>query len=101
MATKQKIGRTCMSDSPHPRKRDDERCLRELAREAIAVTAVFAMLSAFSENADISARRVATFFALYVGVTWFLQKTEFEFAQQMVRVVGFQLGTKLFSVLTG
>lgn len=76
-------------------------CVRALVREAVVVVALFALLTAVSEGKNVSLRRVGAFLVLYVGIAYFLQAAEIEFADQFTRVVGFQLGSKMFTTLTG
>lgn len=87
----------------NPEQRADKRedkCVAELAREAVVVMAILALFSVFSSTVELTARRMAAFFVMYVGLAWFLQEMDPDFAQATTRVVGFQLGSKLFGILT-
>lgn len=77
------------------------RCLRQLLVDGLVIVASYALLLYLVDGKLVDLRRVATFYALFLLLAYAFRALDVDFQEQLTRVAGFQLGTKLFAALTG
>lgn len=78
----------------HPR-----RCFRQLLIDGMVIVLAYAVLVYLVDGASIDPMRAARFYGLFVVMAYVLRYLDVDFQEQLTRVAGFQLGTKLFSAL--
>lgn len=80
-------------------RQDPRKCLAQLMMDGLVIICAYAMLTHFIEGKTLDAEKTITFYTLFVGLSFSLKWMDVEFGDQLARVVGFQLGTKLFGAL--
>lgn len=74
-------------------------CLREMVLDGAVIVIAYALLAYTIEGKSVDGCRAVLFLSLYVGLSFGLRYMNLEFGEQLSRVVGFQLGNKLFTCL--
>lgn len=95
-AFRQSTEQTLKECRKHPAK-----CLRQLAVDGFIIVASYAVLLYAVDGKAVQWRRVATFYALFMMLAFVFHSLDVDYQEQLTRVAGFQLGTKLFAALTG
>jgi hypothetical protein len=78
-----------------------DKCARQLALDGLVIIASYALLLYLLEGEVVPWRRAATFYALFVALAFVFRWLDLGLYEQLTRVAGFQIGTKLFAALTG
>lgn len=82
-------------------KKDPRKCVRQLFVDGLVIVLGYAFLVYVVEGKVVSPRRALKFYALFIFVAFVLRYLNVDFQDQLTRVAGFQLGTKLFAAMTG
>ena len=75
-------------------------CLREVIVEACLIVGSYAALSYMLEDGACSLRGVLMFLAIFIPISFVLRCVNVDYKDQLARVALFQLGVKIFNVLT-
>ena len=78
----------------HPRK-----CFRQLLIDGAVIVLAYAMLLYLVDGTALNPMRAAKFYGLFLVLAYVLRYLDVDFQEQLTRVAGFQLGTKLFSAM--
>lgn len=93
-----------MSDQMHEQdmecRQNPRRCLKQILVDLCVIVGAWWLLTWLSgESMDLRATMV--FGALYVGLGWLTRAMNLEFQDKFNVAAGFQLGYKLFTILSG
>lgn len=77
------------------------RCARQLATDGLVIVASYALLAYLVDGKVVQLSRAATFYGLFMLLAFAFRALDVDFQEQLTRVAGFQLGTKLMLALTG
>lgn len=78
----------------HPSK-----CLAQLMLDGAVIVASYALLTYLLDGRSLQWDRVARFYGLFLFLAFVFRYLDVDFQEQLTRVAGFQLGTKLFLAL--
>ena len=67
--------------------------------DGAVIVLAYAMLLYLVDGASLQPWRAAKFYALFLVLAYALRYLDVDFQEQLTRVAGFQLGTKLFSAM--
>lgn len=76
------------------------KCLWRVAMDALVIVGVYGLLTMLIEERAPRLDALVTFLSLFVPIGFGLHMMKLDYADQLVRVAGFQLGTKIFATLT-
>lgn len=76
-----------------------QKCARQLALDGAVIIASHALLVFLLDGKMLEWRRALTFYALFMVLAFAFRMLDVDFQEQLTRVAGFQLGTKLFGAL--
>jgi hypothetical protein len=76
------------------------KCLWRVAMDAVVIVGVYGLLTLLIEERVPRIDALLTFLSLFVPIGFGLHMMKLDYADQLVRVAGFQLGTKIFTTLT-
>jgi hypothetical protein len=77
------------------------KCLSHLALDAAVIVAAYGFLVWAVDGARLSPTKALKFYALFMVVAFVLRYLDVDFQDQLTRVAGFQIGTKLFMAMAG
>ena len=77
------------------------RCFKQLLVDGLVIIASYALLLYLVDGRTIEWARAAKFYALFLVLAFVFRLLDVDFQEQLTRVAGFQLGTKLYLALTG
>ena len=80
----------------HPRK-----CFRQLMVDGLVIVASYGLLTYLLDGKALNPRRTLAFYALFLALAYAFRYLDVDFQEQLTRVAGFQIGTKLFGALAG
>lgn len=94
---------TMKSTEQHLKQCADQpgKCARQLAIDGAVIVMSYAMLLYLLDGKIVEWRRALTFYALFLALAYAFRWLDVDFQEQLTRVAGFQLGTKLFAALAG
>jgi hypothetical protein len=81
-------------------KEDPGRCLRQIVLDATIFAGMYAILSQLVDKTWPTPDGIAGFISIWIPVAFILKVMQLEYADQLARVIGFQLGTKLFMMMS-
>ena len=81
-------------------KNDPGECLKQVIIDGVVFAALYAALAQLVDKQWPSLDGIVGFVAIWVPVAFFVKVMRLEYADQLARVIGFQLGTKLFSIMS-
>ena len=76
------------------------RALGQVVLDGIIIAVSYAFLSCALENCEIKIQGLVTFFSVFIPLGFFLRTMDLEYQETLGRVAMYQIGTKLFNVLT-
>lgn len=79
----------------HPRK-----CFRQLLVDGLLIVASYGLLTYLLDGKALDPRRALAFYVLFLALALAFRYMDVDFQEQLTRVAGFQIGTKLFGALT-
>lgn len=82
-------------------RKQPAKCLRQLAVDGLIIVLSYALLLYLVDGKVVQWRRVGLFYALFMLLAFVFHALDVDYQEQLTRVAGFQLGTKLFLALTG
>lgn len=77
------------------------RCFRQLLLDGLVIISSYSLLLYLVDGRVVDVRRAVTFYALFLVLAFAFRWLDVDFQEQLTRVAGFQIGTKLFAALTG
>lgn len=89
-----------MTDNDTNCKDDPGKCLRQVIVDGIVFAALYAALTQLVDKQWPSPDGIVGFVAIWVPIAFIVKVMHLEYADQLARVIGFQLGTKLFSIMS-
>lgn len=75
------------------------KCIGQLMLDGLVIIAAYALLVWVVDSQCLTLRKAATFYAMFIFLAFVLRYLDVDFQDQLTRVAGFQLGTKLFMAL--
>ena len=88
--------RTSTEDSIRECKADPSKCLTQLMLDGAVIVLAYAALLYLVDGKQLAVPRALKFYVMFVVLAYVLRYLDVDFADQITRVAGFQLGTKLF-----
>lgn len=82
-------------------KKDPGKCVSQLLLDGAVIILAYALLAYVVDGTILSATKALKFYALFMLLTFVLRWLDVDFQDQITRVAGFQLGTKLFMSMAG
>jgi len=76
------------------------KALGQVVVDGIVIAASYAFLSCALENCTMNVGSLITFFSVFIPLGFFLRTMDLEYQETLGRVAMFQVGTKIFNVLT-
>lgn len=84
------------SQSPVDCRKEPGKCTAQIVVDGAVIIFAYAVLLYAVEGAMLPWRRALKFYGLFVFLAFLLRYVNVDFQEQLTRVAGFQLGTKLF-----
>lgn len=75
------------------------KCVGQLMLDGLVIVAAYSLLLYVVDGQALVARKALKFYALFLFLAFVLRYLDVDFQDQLTRVAGFQLGTKLFMTL--
>jgi hypothetical protein len=76
------------------------RCLRQITIDGVVFAALYVALSYIVDKQMPTVNGILGFVSIWIPVAFVLKVMKLEYADQLARVIGFQLGTKLFMLMS-
>lgn len=93
------ILRTPGSQTPVDCKAQPAKCAYQIAVDGAVIVAAYALLVYALDGAVLAWAKALKFYALFFVLAFLLRYVNVDFQEQLTRVAGFQLGTKLFTCM--
>lgn len=77
------------------------KCFRQLLVDGAVIISSFSVLSYLVDGTVVQWDRALKFYALFLAVAFVFRYLDVDFQENLTRVAGFQIGSKLFATLTG
>jgi hypothetical protein len=81
-------------------KKDPKKCVRQLLLDGVVIVASYGLLLYLVEGRTLAWTNIARFYAVFLVIAFVFRYLDLDFQEQLTRVAGFQVGTKLFMLLT-
>lgn len=78
----------------HPKK-----CFRQLVIDGLVIVLSYGMLLYLVDGRPLDPIKAAKFFVLFLALAYAFRYLDVDFQEQLTRVAGFQVGTKLFMAM--
>lgn len=78
----------------HPRK-----CFRQLLIDGAVIVMSYGLLVFLLDGKILEVKRTVTFYGLFLLLAYAFRYLDVDFQEQLTRVAGFQIGTKLFGAI--
>jgi hypothetical protein len=91
--------RESTEEAVHQCKEKPGKCARQLLLDGLVIVLAYAFLLYVVEGKVLAWVRGVKFYVLFLFVAFVLRYLDVDFQDQLTRVAGFQLGTKLFAAM--
>lgn len=81
-------------------KADPRKCFRQLLLDGLVIISSFGLLLYLTEGKTLDPLKAAKFYGLFLVLAYIFRYLDVDFQEQLTRVAGFQIGHKLFSLMT-